>query len=298
MKTPYLKELEAESIYMIRESWASFKAPVFLYSIGKDSSVLLHLIKKAFYPMPIPFPLLHVDTKWKFKEMIEYRDSIAKEYGLKLFCYTNQEGVDKNINPFDYETSVYLDYAKTQALRQALDKYQFDAALGGARRDEEKSRAKERIFSIRKNHRWAPKKQRPEFWNNYNTELAPGNSMRVFPLSNWTELDVWKYIAEEKIPLVSLYFAKERPVVKRDGKIIIVDDERLKLRKGEKIERKIVRMRSLGCYPISAAIESNATNIEMIIDELNSSNFSERQGRLMDHESSNNFENMKKEGYF
>ncbi|MDQ1339236.1 MAG: sulfate adenylyltransferase subunit 2 [Campylobacterota bacterium] len=295
----YLKELEAEAIYIIRETVAEFDNPAMLYSIGKDSSVMLHLALKAFYPAKPPFALLHVDTTWKFKEMIEFRDKRASELGLDLLVHINQEGIEKNISPFIQGTQVHTDVMKTQGLRQALEKYKFDAVFGGARRDEEKSRAKERIFSFRdKNHRWDPKNQRPELWNIFDTRKKQGESMRVFPISNWTEKDVWHYILLENIPIVPLYLAKERPVVERDGQLIMVDDDRFVLNEGEKIENKKVRFRTLGCYPLTCAVESNASNLEEVIDEMLSSKTSERQGRLIDKDQSASMEKKKIEGYF
>lgn len=295
----YLRELEAEAIYIIRETVAEFDNPAMLYSIGKDSSVMLHLALKAFYPAKPPFPLLHVDTTWKFREMIEFRDNRAKELGMDLLVHVNQEGVNKSINPFIHGSQVHTDVMKTQGLRQALEKYKFDAVFGGARRDEEKSRAKERIFSFRdKNHRWDPKNQRPELWNIFNTKKRQGESMRVFPISNWTEKDVWHYILLENIPIVPLYLAKERPVVERDGQLIMVDDDRFVLNEGEKIENKKVRFRTLGCYPLTCAVESSASNLEEVIDEMLSSKTSERQGRLIDKDQSGSMEKKKIEGYF
>lgn len=294
----HLDSLEAESIYIIRETAASFKAPVFLYSVGKDSSVILHLIRKAFYPAEIPFPLMHIDTTWKFREMIQFRDETVRSLGLKLITYTNPQGLADNINPVDHDSAFYTDIMKTQALRQALDKYQFDAAIGGARRDEEKSRAKERIFSIRsKNYRWDPKRQRPELWHNYNTCMTKEETMRVFPLSNWTELDVWSYIHRENIPVVPLYFAKVRPAVLHNGLRIMVDDERLPASK-ENIENVMIRFRTLGCYPLTGAVESQALTVSEIIDELRNSDQSEREGRAIDHDQAGSMELKKKEGYF
>jgi len=294
----HLKELEAESIHIIREVAAEFDNPVMLYSIGKDSSVLLHLARKAFAPGRIPFPLLHVDTTWKFREMIEFRDRMAEEYGFDLLVHTNREGAAEGINPFDHG-SKYTDIMKTDALKQALDKYKFDAAFGGARRDEEKSRAKERVYSFRDRfHRWDPKNQRPELWNIYNGMHNPGESIRVFPLSNWTELDIWQYIYLEQIPIVPLYYAKERPVVERSGTQIMVDDERMQLEAGEKPEMKKVRFRTLGCYPLTGAIESEAESLTEIIQEMLLTKTSERQGRLIDSEQSASMEKKKREGYF
>jgi sulfate adenylyltransferase subunit 2 len=295
----HLQRLDAESIGILREVAAEFRNPVLLYSIGKDSSVLLHLAMKAFYPAKPPFPLLHVDTTWKFREMIEFRDATARRLGVQLLEHTNRDGVERGINPIDSGSSLHTQVMKTEALRQALDLHGFDAAIGGARRDEEKSRAKERVFSFRSaTHAWDPKHQRPELWNIYNTRIAPGESMRVFPLSNWTELDVWQYILEEDISVVPLYFAKMRPVVRRDGSLIMLDDERLKLLPGEKPEMKLVRFRTLGCYPLTGAIESTATSIPEIIRELTSSATSERQGRRIDHDESSSMEKKKREGYF
>ncbi|WP_310619884.1 sulfate adenylyltransferase subunit CysD [Flexibacterium corallicola] len=295
----HLKRLENESIHIIREVAAEFKNPVMLYSIGKDSAVMLHLALKAFYPSKLPFPLLHVDTTWKFKEMITFRDMTAKKYGLELLIHTNQEGVEQNINPFDHGSSNYTHIMKTEALKQALTKYGFDAAFGGARRDEEKSRAKERVFSFRSAaHSWDPKKQRPELWNLYNARVAPGESIRAFPLSNWTELDIWQYILAENIDIVPLYLAAKRPVVERDGTLIMVDDERLPLRDGEVIEEKLVRFRTLGCYPLTGAIESDADTLPDVVREMLIARTSERQGRLIDHDDSASMEKKKREGYF
>ena len=295
----HLQQLEADSIHIMREVVAETENPVMLYSIGKDSSVLLHLARKAFYPAKIPFPVMHVDTTWKFKEMIEFRDNFAKEYDLDLIVHINQEGVKQQVGPFTHGSAVHTDIMKTQALRQALDKHQFDAAFGGARRDEEKSRAKERIFSFRSaQHRWDPKNQRPELWSLYNTKKKPGESIRVFPLSNWTELDVWQYIYLENIPIVPLYFAKERPVVFRDGIWMMVDDDRLKLNEGETPEQKLVRFRTLGCYPLTGAIESDAATLPDIIQEMLLTKTSERQGRLIDQDSGASMEIKKQEGYF
>ena len=295
----HLKQLEAESIHIIREVVAEFENPVMLYSIGKDSSVMLHLARKAFYPAPPPFPLMHIDTTWKFREMIEFRDHMVNEYGIELLIYTNMEGVKQGISPFKHGSARYTDIMKTEGLKQALDKYKFDAALGGARRDEEKSRAKERIFSFRTNtHRWDPKNQRPELWNLYNARVNPEESVRAFPLSNWTELDIWQYIYLEKIPIVPLYYSSIRPVVKRDDMLILVDDDRLELLPGEKIEHKSVRFRTLGCYPLTAAVESTATTLPEIIQEMLLTKTSERQGRLIDHDQSGSMEKKKQEGYF
>jgi len=298
-KLTHLKQLEAESIHILREVAAEFANPVMLYSIGKDSAVMLHLARKAFYPGKIPFPLLHVDTTWKFKEMIAFRDQMASKRDFELLIHVNQEGVRQGIGPFSHGSAVHTDVMKTEALKQALDRYKFDAAFGGARRDEEKSRAKERIFSFRsENHRWDPKNQRPELWNLYNARVRPGESIRAFPLSNWTELDIWQYIYREQIPIVPLYFAKPRPVVERDGMLILVDDERLKLRPGERVEVKSVRFRTLGCYPLTGAVESTAATLPEIIQEMLLTRTSERLGRLIDHDSSGSMEKKKQEGYF
>jgi sulfate adenylyltransferase subunit 2 len=295
----HLKQLEAESIFIIREVAAEFEKPVMLYSIGKDSAVMLHLAMKAFYPGKPPFPLLHVDTTWKFREMIEFRDRYTRELGLDLIVHTNQEGVRMGVNPFSYGSQNHTDIMKTQALKQALDLHRFDAAFGGARRDEEKSRAKERVYSFRdKNHRWDPKNQRPELWSIFNGKVDKGESIRVFPLSNWTELDIWQYILLENIPIVPLYFAKERPVVNRDGMLIMVDDERMPIGPEDKVEMKKVRFRTLGCYPLSAAVESNATTLQEIIQEMLLTTTSERQGRLIDHDQAGSMEHKKREGYF
>ncbi|WP_422375485.1 sulfate adenylyltransferase subunit CysD [Roseibium sp.] len=294
-----LKRLEAESIHIIREVAAEFSNPVMLYSIGKDSGVMLHLAMKAFYPSKPPFPLLHVDTTWKFRDMITFRDETAKRLGMDLIVYTNPEGVAKNINPFDNGSSVHTHIMKTEALKQALDKYGFDAAFGGARRDEEKSRAKERVFSFRNaSHGWDPKNQRPELWSLYNARVAKGESIRAFPLSNWTELDIWQYILTENIPMVPLYFAAKRPVVNRDGMLIMVDDERMKLQAGETVEEKMVRFRTLGCYPLTGAIESDADTLPAIVREMLIARTSERQGRLIDKDESASMEKKKREGYF
>lgn len=296
----HLKQLEAESIYIIREVVAEFENPVMLYSIGKDSAVMVHLAMKAFYPAKPPFPLLHVDTTWKFREMIKFRDEYAaKELGLKVLVHINQEGVKAGINPFDHGSKKHTDIMKTESLRQALNAGKYDAAFGGARRDEEKSRAKERVFSFRdQNHRWDPKNQRPELWHLFNTRVNKGESIRVFPLSNWTELDVWQYIHLEKIPIVPLYFAAERPVVERDGTLIMVDDDRMRLLPGEKPQMRTVRFRTLGCYPLSGAVESTATTLPEIIQEMLLTTTSERQGRMIDHDQSGSMEEKKKEGYF
>lgn len=294
-----LKDLEAESIYIIREFAAKSENPVLLYSIGKDSSVLLHLVMKAFYPALPPFPMLHVDTTWKFKEMIEFRDRKVEELGIDLISHTNQEGVVNNITPFTKGSSYYTNVMKTEALKQALTEHKFDAALGGARRDEEKSRAKERVFSFRsESFRWDPKNQRPELWKLYNARKNDGESVRVFPLSNWTELDVWRYIHNENIEVVPLYFAKERPVVERNGALIMVDDERFQLNDGEEILHKKVRFRTLGCYPLTAAVESEATTVPEIIEEMIVGHTSERQGRLIDFDEAGSMEKKKQEGYF
>ncbi len=294
----HLDELEAEAIYIIREVAAECEKPVMLYSIGKDSSVMLHLAIKAFYPEKPPFPFLHVNTTWKFHEMIEFRDRIAKEKGIEMLEYINQDGVKQGINPFDHG-SAYTDIMKTQALKQALDKYGFTAAFGGGRRDEEKSRAKERIFSFRnENHAWDPKNQRPEMWKLYNSRIKKGQEVRVFPLSNWTEKDIWQYIKRENIEIPSLYFAKERPVVYRDGNIIMVDDDRMKLRPGEKIQMKSVRFRTLGCYPLTGGVESTADTLDEIIDETLSAVSSERTTRVIDNEAAGSMERRKREGYF
>jgi sulfate adenylyltransferase subunit 2 len=295
----HLKQLEAESIHIIREVAAEFERPVMLYSVGKDSAVMLQLALKAFFPGKPPFPLLHVDTTWKFREMIEFRDRYIRELGLELIVHTNQEGVRKGVNPFTYGSKRHTDIMKTEALKQALDKYRFDAAFGGARRDEEKSRAKERIYSFRdQNHRWDPKNQRPELWNLYNGKIDKHESIRVFPLSNWTELDIWQYIHLEDIPIPTLYFAKERPVVQRDGTWIMVDDERMPLEPHEKPQMLRVRFRTLGCYPLTGAVESTATTLPEIIQEMLLATTSERQGRMIDHDQSGSMEQKKREGYF
>ncbi|WP_369601722.1 sulfate adenylyltransferase subunit CysD [Hahella sp. SMD15-11] len=295
----HLKQLEAESIHIIREVAAEFERPVMLYSIGKDSSVMLHLARKAFYPAKPPFPLLHVDTTWKFREMIQFRDETARKYGLDLIIHINEEGLRQGVNPFTHGSAKHTDIMKTEALKQALNKYRFDAAFGGARRDEEKSRAKERVYSFRdEHHRWDPKNQRPELWNLYNGKIRKGESIRVFPLSNWTELDIWQYIYLENIDIVPLYFAKERPVVERDGQLIMVDDDRMPLREGETPMMKSVRFRTLGCYPLTAAIESTATTLPEIIQEMLLTTSSERQGRLIDHDQAASMEQKKREGYF
>jgi sulfate adenylyltransferase subunit 2 len=295
----HLKRLESESIEIMREVVAEFRKPVMLYSIGKDSSVMLHLAMKAFHPAPLPFPLLHVDTTWKFREMIAFRDETARRLGLQLIVHVNQEGVDRGINPIASGSALHTHVMKTEALRQALDKHGFDAAFGGARRDEEKSRAKERIFSFRsKGHAWDPRNQRPELWNLFNTRIQPDESIRVFPLSNWTELDVWQYIRVEDIPVVPLYFAKPRPVVRRSGTWIMRDDERLPLEPGEQPETRLVRFRTLGCYPLSGAIDSDATTLEEIVAEMETARVSEREGRLIDIDEAASMEKKKREGYF
>jgi sulfate adenylyltransferase subunit 2 len=295
----HLRRLEAESIHIMREVVAEFRNPVMLYSIGKDSSVMLHLAMKAFHPSKPPFPLLHVDTTWKFREMIRFRDETAKRLGLDLLVHVNEEGVKRGINPFDSGSSLHTQVMKTEALKQALDKWGFDAAFGGARRDEEKSRAKERIFSFRTSaHTWDPKNQRPELWRVYNTRINKGESIRVFPLSNWTELDIWQYILMEQIPIVPLYFAKQRPIVERDGMLMMVDDDRMKLKAGEEVEQRLVRFRTLGCYPLTGAIESPAATLEDIVTEMFTATTSERQGRLIDHDEKSSMEKKKKEGYF
>jgi sulfate adenylyltransferase subunit 2 len=298
-RSSHLARLESESIHIIREVAAEFRNPVMLYSIGKDSSVMLHLAIKAFYPSPPPFPLLHVDTTWKFREMIEFRDATAKRLGLNLLIHINDDGVRRGINPFDSGSALHTQVMKTESLKQALDKYGFDAAFGGARRDEEKSRAKERIFSFRTaSHAWDPKNQRPELWRVYNTRVQQGESIRVFPLSNWTELDIWQYIMMENIPIVPLYYAKMRPVVERDGALIMVDDERMKLKPGEEPQMRVVRFRTLGCYPLTGAVESSADTLEEIVSEMLTARTSERQGRVIDHDESASMEKKKKEGYF
>ncbi len=295
----HLKQLEAESIHIIREVAAEFEKPVMLYSIGKDSAVMLQLALKAFAPGKPPFPLLHVDTTWKFKEMITFRDELAKKLGLDLLVHINQDGVDAGVGPFTHGSKKHTDIMKTDGLKQALNKHKFDAAFGGARRDEEKSRAKERVYSFRdKNHRWDPKNQRPELWNIYNGKVDKGESIRVFPLSNWTELDIWQYIHLENIPIVPLYLAKERPVVKRDGTYIMVDDDRMQLEPNEKVENKMVRFRTLGCYPLTGAVESNATTLPEVIQEMLLATTSERQGRIIDYDQAGSMEEKKREGYF
>lgn len=295
----HLQQLEADSIHIMREVVAETEQPVMLYSIGKDSAVLLHLARKAFYPASLPFPVLHVDTGWKFKEMIAFRDQKASEWNLELLVHQNPEGLKQGVGPFTHGSAVHTDIMKTQALKQALDKYGFDAAFGGARRDEEKSRAKERIFSFRsRQHRWDPKNQRPELWSLYNAKKNKGESIRVFPLSNWTELDIWQYIYKENIPIVPLYFAKKRPVIKRDGIWIMRDDERMPLKPGDVIEEKVVRFRTLGCYPLTGAIESEAATLPAIIQEMLLTTSSERQGRVIDNDSGASMEQKKQEGYF
>jgi len=295
----HLRRLEAEAIFIMREVAAEFKNPVMLYSIGKDSSVMLHLAMKAFYPSKPPFPFMHVNTTWKFREMIKFRDDTAARLGLNLISHTNQEGVANNVNPFDHGSNVFTNIMKTDALKQALTAHGFDAAFGGARRDEEKSRAKERIFSFRTaNHGWDPKNQRPELWNLYNARVKPGESIRVFPISNWTELDIWQYILMENIPIVPLYFAKERPVVQRGGQWIMVDDDRLPLNPGEVPQMKSVRFRTLGDYPLTAAVESEAATLEEIVAEMLVARTSERSGRLIDHDEAGSMEKKKREGYF
>jgi sulfate adenylyltransferase subunit 2 len=295
----HLDRLEAEAIHVFREVAATFSKPVMLYSVGKDSSVLLHLALKAFYPAPPPFPFLHVDTTWKFKEMYKFRDRLAKELGFNLMVHINQDGIAKGINPYDHGSNVHTHIMKTVGLRQALDLHKFDAAFGGARRDEEKSRAKERIFSFRDDkHTWDPKNQRPEMWKIYNTRVKPGESIRAFPLSNWTELDIWQYILRENIDIVPLYFAAKRPVIERDGMLIMLDDERTKLRPGEKVEERMIRFRTLGCYPLTGAVESDATSLEAIVREMLVARTSERQGRMIDKDEAGSMEKKKREGYF
>jgi sulfate adenylyltransferase subunit 2 len=299
MNLSHLEKLESESIHIIREVASEFENPVMLYSIGKDSAVMLHLALKAFLPGKLPFKLLHVDTTWKFKEMIKFRDAIKKKYDLDLLVHINNEGVKNNIGPITHGSKLHTDVMKTQALKQALNKYKFDAAFGGARRDEEKSRAKERIFSFRdENHHWDPKNQRPELWNLYNTKIDKSESVRVFPLSNWTELDVWQYIYQEKIEIVPLYLAAIRPIIKRDNLLLMVDDKRLDVKESETIENKLVRFRTLGCYPLTGAIESNAKSVEEIILELIQSKNSEREGRAIDKDQIGSMEKKKQEGYF
>lgn len=295
----HLQQLEAESIHILREVAAEFANPVMLYSVGKDSSVMLRLAQKAFHPGPIPFPLMHVDTRWKFREMITFRDRMAAEIGFRLLVWTNPDGIARQINPIDHGSETHTQIMKTEALKQALDHYGFDAAFGGARRDEEKSRAKERVFSFRNRfHQWDPKNQRPELWQLYNTRVRKGESIRVFPLSNWTELDVWLYIVREQIPIVPLYFARERPVVERDGLWILVDDDRLPLRPGERPQMRRVRFRTLGCYPLTGAIESAADTLPKIVQEMLVATTSERQGRVIDQDGAASMEDKKKDGYF
>jgi sulfate adenylyltransferase subunit 2 len=298
-KLTHLKQLEAESIFIIREVAAEFERPVMLYSVGKDSAVMLQLAIKAFYPAKPPFPLLHVDTTWKFREMIEFRDQLVKDLGLELIVHINQEGVKQGVNPFTYGSKRHTDIMKTDALKQALNKYKFDAAFGGARRDEEKSRAKERVYSFRdQNHSWDPKNQRPELWQLFNGKIDKGESIRVFPLSNWTELDIWQYIHLENIPIPSLYFAKMRPVINKDGMITMVDDDRMPLGPEDKVEMKSVRFRTLGCYPLTGGVESTASTLPEIIQEMLLTTTSERQGRLIDHDQAGSMEQKKREGYF
>ncbi|WP_428696410.1 sulfate adenylyltransferase subunit CysD [Stappia sp.] len=295
----HLRHLEAQSIEIIREVVAEMSRPVMMYSIGKDSSVMLHLARKAFYPAPPPFPLLHIDTTWKFREMIAFRDRMAAEAGMELITYTNQQGLADNVNPFDHGSSYYTQVMKTDALKQALSAHGFDAAFGGARRDEEKSRSKERVFSFRSAaHGWDPKNQRPELWSIFNTRVRPGESLRVFPLSNWTELDIWQYIRAENIPIVPLYYAAERPVVERDGALVMVDDDRLPLRPGETPQMRRIRFRTLGCYPLTSAVESNADTLDQIVTEMLIARTSERSGRLIDHDEAASMEKKKREGYF
>jgi sulfate adenylyltransferase subunit 2 len=296
---PDLRRLEAESIYIFREVAAEFDKPVLLYSIGKDSSVLLHLARKAFFPSPLPFPLLHIDTTWKFRDMISFRDATVKRFGFELRVHTNPEGLRQNINPFDHGSNIYTQVMKTDALKQALTEGRYDIAIGGARRDEERSRAKERVFSVRgPGHSWDPKRQRPELWHLYNGNLSPNETLRVFPLSNWTELDVWTYILAEGIDVVPLYFAAERPTVVRDGALIVVDDDRMRFNPGEKPENRLVRFRSLGCYPLSAAVESPAATLKEIVAEMRTTRVSERAGRLIDQDQDASMEKKKREGYF
>ncbi len=295
----HLDLLEAESIHIFREAAAQFRKPVLMYSIGKDSTVLLHLARKAFFPQPVPFPLLHIDTTWKFRDMIAFRDRTARDLGLDLIVYTNEDGIRRGINPIDHAPSIHTDVLKTQALKQALDKYGFDAAFGGARRDEEASRAKERVFSFRAaGHRWDPRKQRPEMWHLLNGRLGTGETVRVFPMSNWTEKDVWRYILREKLEVVPLYFAAERPTIVRDGQILMQDDERLQPRPGEKVETRKIRFRTLGDYPLTAAVASDADTIEAVVAETLNAQTSERQGRLIDHDQAGAMEKKKQEGYF
>lgn len=298
-KLTHLQRLEAEAIHIFREVAANFERPVMLYSVGKDSSVLMHLAMKAFYPAKPPFPFLHVDTTWKFKAMIAFRDKMARDMGFDLLVHINQDGVEQKVGPFSHGSNLHTHIMKTVALRQALDKYGFDAAFGGARRDEEKSRAKERIFSFRNaQHGWDPKNQRPEMWKIYNTKVAPGESIRVFPISNWTELDIWQYILVENIPIVPLYFAAKRPVVERDGMLIMVDDDRMELKPGETIAQRQIRFRTLGCYPLTGAIESDAQSLPDIVREMLVARTSERQGRAIDKDEAGSMEKKKREGYF
>ncbi len=295
----HLDVLESESIHIFRETAAQFRKPVLLYSIGKDSTVLLHLARKAFYPQDIPFPLMHIDTTWKFRDMIAFRDRTVRELGLNLIVHTNEDGRARGINPIDYAPSLYTDVMKTEALRQALDRYGFDAAFGGARRDEEASRAKERVFSFRSpGHRWEPRKQRPEMWNLLNGRLGTGESVRVFPLSNWTERDVWRYVLREKLDVVPLYLAAERPTIVRGGQLLVLDDDRMPLKPGETMEMRSVRFRTLGCWPLTAAVESDATDLEAVVTETLAARTSERQGRLIDHDQAGAMEKKKQEGYF
>jgi sulfate adenylyltransferase subunit 2 len=295
----HLDVLEAEAIHIFREAAAQFRKPVLMYSIGKDSTVLLHVARKAFYPQKPPFPLLHIDTTWKFNDMIAFRDKTVRDFGLDLIVHTNKEGLERDINPFDYSPSVYTDVMKTQPLKQALDQHGFDAAFGGARRDEEVSRAKERVFSFRSaGHRWDPRRQRPEMWNLLNGRLGVGETVRVFPLSNWTERDVWRYIARERLDVVPLYFAARRPTITRNGQLLVLDDDRLPLLPGETPQMKQVRFRTLGCWPLTAAVPSNATDIESVVAETLSARTSERQGRLIDHDQTGAMERKKQEGYF
>jgi sulfate adenylyltransferase subunit 2 len=295
----HLDVLESESIHIFRETAAQFRKPVLLYSIGKDSTVLLHLARKAFYPQDIPFPLMHIDTTWKFRDMIAFRDRTVRELGLNLIVHINEDGRARGINPIDYAPSLYTDVMKTEALRQALDRYGFDAAFGGARRDEEASRAKERVFSFRSpGHRWDPRKQRPEMWNLLNGRLGTGESVRVFPLSNWTERDVWRYVLREKLDVVPLYLASERPTVERNGQILVLDDDRMPLKPGESVTMRSVRFRTLGCWPLTAAVESKATDLETVVAETLAARTSERQGRLIDHDQAGAMEKKKQEGYF
>jgi sulfate adenylyltransferase subunit 2 len=297
--TTHLRRLEAESIFILRETLAEFRNPVLLYSIGKDSSVLLHLARKAFFPAPLPFPLLHVDTTWKFRDMIRFRDETAARLGCRLIVHINREGLAQGINPFAHGASAYTHVMKTEALKQALTAHKFDAAIGGARRDEERSRSKERVFSFRSaSHAWDPKNQRPEIWSIFNCRTAPGESCRVFPLSNWTELDVWRYIAAENIPVVPLYFAAERTVIERDGTLVMIDDERFELNADDRPQKRVVRFRTLGCYPLTGAIASAATSVSDIVREMEAARTSERHGRLIDHTPGDSMEKKKREGYF